>query len=350
MIPHADLIIRTDASITVGTGHVMRMVALAQAWQDAGGTAVFVCAEITDPIEQRIRSEQCRVEKLFVTPGSRDDLAATSALAARYAAESPSTAVALDGYLFTADFQLGLKETGCRVLAVDDYGHCDCYHADFVLNQNVSAREDLYVKRDSRTRLLLGSKYALLRREFTDNCECRRVTVEKAGKLLVTLGGADSENVTAKVIDAVADSGLEVKVVVGGSNPHLPSLRRAVAAASVGSARVDLVVNTSDMPELMKWADLAVAAGGSTSWELAYFGVPALFIVLASNQEQSTHELERQGFGICLGEHSQLDPSLLRTALAHLVDDSETRAAFAARGREIVDGLGAARVARALGA
>ena len=337
-----------DADVVMGTGHVMRMIALAQAWRPSRGDVVFLSSEITPPLEQRIREEDFQLEKIGATPGSAGDLEATMVTVSGIAKGNRSVAVALDGYQFGADFQLGVKKMGCRLLVVDDYGHTDAYHADIVLNQNISAREELYARRDEDTELLLGPRFALLRREFVDHCDWVRVIPNKAKKLLVTLGGADADNVTKEVIDALAGSGLEVEVVVGGSNPHLPSLRQAAEAASGGETRVELVLNASDMPALMRWADMAVAAGGSTSWELAFTGLPALFIILADNQEENVRELERRGVGLCLGRHSEFDPGTFRKALDRLADDIALRASFAASGRGMVDGLGAARVAKDL--
>ncbi len=328
----------------MGTGHVMRMIALAQAWREDDGEAVFLCAEITPALEERVRTEGFSLEKLAAVPSGKEDLEATCSAVSRHGGKASPVAVALDGYQFGSDFQRGVKATGSRLLLVDDYGHAEFYHADLVLNQNISAHTSLYARRDDTTKLLLGPEYALLRKEFLQFESGAGDIPERAAKLLVTLGGADADNVTKKAIDALAGSGLEVKVAVGGSNPHLASLRKAAEAASRGTTKVDLVVNPRDMPQLMAWADMAVAAGGSTSWELAYFGLPAVFIILASNQEQIARELERQGFGICLGDHSKLDLHLLREALNRLAADPKLRAAFAARGREIVDGLGAERV------
>lgn len=342
------LFIRADADVVMGTGHLMRMIALAQAWRASGNEVVFLCSEITPPLDQLIREEDFQLEKIGAAPGSVGDLDATTAAVLKAAAGERSMAVALDGYQFGADFQLGVKKTGCRLLVVDDYGHADAYHAGIVLNQNISAREQIYTQRDDATQLLLGPRFALLRREFVEHRGWERVIPEESRKLLVTLGGADADNVTKKVIDALAGSGLEAKVVVGGSNPHLPSLRQASEAASGGETCVELVLNASDMPALMQWADMAVAAGGSTSWELAFTGLPSLFIIIADNQEENARELERRGFGLCLGRHSEFDAGTFRKALDHLAGDSALRANFAASGRDMVDGLGAARVAKDL--
>jgi len=328
----------------MGTGHLMRMIALAQAWRETGGDIVFVCAEITGDLESRICGENLRVEKSSVVPGSHADLEATYALIARYSADNLTVAVALDGYQFDAEFQHGLKAAGCRLLAVDDYGHADFYCADFVLNQNVSACESLYAKRSSDTRLLLGPKYSLLRREFAKLRGWERRIPDRAGKLLVTLGGADADNLTEKVIGALAGASFEIKVAVGGSNPHLDSLLQATRRATSAATRVELVVNPLDMPDLMAWADIAVTAGGSTCWELALAGLPSLLIILAENQARSTRELERQGFGCCLGKYDDFDAGVFRQALESLAADKDRRAGFAARGREMVDGFGAQRV------
>ena len=342
------LLIRADANVAMGTGHVMRMIALAQAWRQSRGEVVFLCSDITPSLEQRIREEDFPIERLTAAPGSVEDLEATRAVISRNTTSDRSVSVALDGYQFAADFQLGVKKAGCRLLVVDDYGHANAYHADFVLNQNISARKELYDQRDEDTELLLGPRFALLRREFGDHRGWVRVVPNKATKLLITLGGADADNVTKRVIDALAGSGLEVKAVVGGSNPHLPDLCQAAEATSGGETSVKLEVNASDMPSLMQWADMAVAAGGSTAWELAFTGLPPLFVILAENQEMNARELERQGFGLCVGRPSDFDADVIRAAINRLADDTRLRAGFAAHGRGMVDGLGAHRVASLL--
>jgi len=326
----------------MGTGHVMRMIALGQAWQDRGGNVIFLCAEVTPSLADRFKSEHFFLQRVDAVLGSAEDLEVTCAAITR--AGDNLAFLALDGYQFDADFQLGLKKTGCRLLVADDYGHAGAYHADVILNQNISAHEALYSRRDSNTELLLGPKFALLRKEFVDHSGWKRDIPSKAKKLLVTLGGTDADNVTKKVIDVLAGSGLEVKVAVSGSNPHFSSLRQSAEAATKGATRVELVVNASDMPALMEWADMAMAAGGSTSWELAFTGLPALFIALAKNQEENARTLEIQGFGVYLGRHLEFQINSLRRFVDRLASDSKCRADFASRGREMVDGLGAQRV------
>ena len=342
------LLIRADASVAMGTGHVMRMIALAQAWCKDDGKAVFLCAEITPSLESTVGSEGFGLEKLEVVPGGREDLEATCSAVSRHGGKTSSVAVALDGYQFGSDFQQGVKATGCRLLLVDDYGHADFYHSDLVLNQNLCARASLYARRGDATKLLLGPHYALLRREFSLVRRSAKDIPEKATRLLVTLGGADADNVTKRVIDALAGSGFEMKVAVGGSNPHLASLLEAAKEASRGTTRVDLVFDSREMPQLMAWADFAVAAAGSTCWELAFSGVPFLFFVLADNQAANAREMERRGFGLCLGGYAQFNTQRFRDSVSRIAADRRLRADFASRGRELVDDRGAQRVASLL--
>jgi UDP-2,4-diacetamido-2,4,6-trideoxy-beta-L-altropyranose hydrolase len=335
------LLIRADASVSIGTGHVMRMIALAQAWQGGGGEAVFLCAEITPALEVRLKEEGFLLEKIQASSGSHEDLEATCAAIARYGVDS--IPVALDGYQFDAAFQLGLKKAGCRLLVMDDYGHAAFFHADWVLNQNLSAREELYASRAPHTQLFLGTKFALLRREFLKYRGWQRQIPEIARTVLVTLGGADPDNVTGKVIEALAPFDIQVKVVVGGSNPHLPDLQRAFEGLKTQPAKIELIVNPTDMPGLMAWADLAIAAGGSTAWELAFMGLPSIFVILAENQVGIATELESAGFGVCLGRGADFDKGELQIALRRVLENPAERHRTSIAGRNLVDGMGCHR-------
>jgi RimJ/RimL family protein N-acetyltransferase len=169
-----------------------------------------------------------------------------------------------------------------------------------------------------------------------------------ATKVLVTLGGTDADNVTSKVIQAlrkISLEGLEAIVVVGDSNPHQAELRAALAGK--GDA-LCLQTSVTDMADLMAWADVAVAAGGTTSWERALMGLPSLVIILADNQREIAEASERVGIGWNLGPHQLLSVSATAGSLERLMKDAGTRARMARRGSELVDGQGAVRVVREL--
>jgi len=347
------LLVRADASTQMGTGHVMRCLALAQAWQEAGGRAQFALALSTPAAEARLSAEGMQVARVSAgnvdlraafpfggRPGSAEDAGETVAMAR----EIGAAWVVVDGYHFDAAYQRSVKGAGLQLLAVDDYGHASHYSADLVLNQNIYAAESLYPSREATTRLLLGTRYALLRSEFWPWRAWQRTVPEVARKVLVTMGGADADNATLKVVEALRQveglgQGLEVKVVVGGSNPHREALRETL---TVG---VELIENAPNMPELMAWSDAAVSAAGTTCWELAFMQVPSLLVVLAENQRPNAAGLQEAGVAVNMGWHGELASAELARALTRLLGTREQQVAMAQEGRRLVDGEGARRVA-----
>ncbi|MCL1491736.1 MAG: UDP-2,4-diacetamido-2,4,6-trideoxy-beta-L-altropyranose hydrolase [Pseudanabaena sp. Salubria-1] len=336
-----NIVIRADASDLIGTGHVMRCLALAQGWQDQGGKAIFVLANKSPELEARLLSEKMIILYLSVKAGCHEDAHQTVDFTQQFAAQW----VVVDGYHFGAEYQKVIKDFGTRLLFIDDYGHADYYYADLVLNQNIAANQDLYINRETYTKLLLGTEYALLRREFWKWRDWQRVVNPIASKILITLGGSDPDNVTLKVIQALNllnKDNLEVNVVIGGSNPHYECLQREAADAS---SAISLHRNVSNMPELMAWADMAIAAGGSTNWELAFMGLPSIVIAIADNQKAIAAELDRQGVIINLGWHQDVTIEQIGLRLRELIGDRHKREDMSQKGRKLVDGNGASRVA-----
>jgi UDP-2,4-diacetamido-2,4,6-trideoxy-beta-L-altropyranose hydrolase len=341
MVPRCErLLVRADADARMGTGHLMRCLAMAQAWHDAGGRVSFLTACRLPELNARLTSEGVQVEPLSSEPGSDNDAEETREAAQRLGAGW----VVLDGYHFTGAFQRRIRGEGVRLLALDDYGHADHYAADLVLNQNLYAAEDLYRAREPYTSLLLGTRFALLRREFWPWRGWKRVVPAAARKVLVTLGGSDPDRVTLKVVEALGKvqlPGLEAMVVVGGGNLRGDELE---AAARRHEGIIHLRSNVTDMPELMAWADVAVAAGGTTTWERALLGLPSLVIVLAENQRKLADAVRQAGLGWDLGWHERVGVPALVDSLERLLANAEERSTMARRGPELVDGHGAARV------
>lgn len=338
------LIVRADASVAIGTGHVMRCLALAQAWRDAGGRAIFAMADSTAAITDRLRSETAQPIPINAAAGSGRDLELTIALARNEAASW----VVTDGYQFGPHYQGTLKSAGLKVLSVDDNGRGGTYTADFVLNQNIHARADLYRDRAPHTRLLLGTQYALLRREFLCLRGYQREIPPVARKLLVAVGGSDPGNVTSRVLDAIDQvrvPGLEVVVVAGGSNPHTASIRHRVAACRHNCR---LLANVTNMSDVITWADLAVSSAGTACWEYCLAGLPAILLAMADNQIPAARALHTTGAAVLAGEGGEYGSWEIAEPIARLVNSPEERQSVSRKARTVVDGGGAERTLSSL--
>lgn len=303
------LLVRADASPAIGLGHAMRCLALAQAHRDAGGEAVFAMEDPPEPFAARLAREGCELR----------DAAETAALA-REAAW-----VVLDGYHFDAAYERTLR-AAARLLVLDD--HDADHDADLILRQGLGAR--------AGDGVLAGSRYALLRREFRAWETPPRPIACDVSRVLVTLGGGDPGPLIETVLAAVARPDHEVQWITGALNP-----RRDAPPG------VEVVVDATDMPERMHWADLAVTAAGSTSWELARVGTPQVAIELADNQRPVARALEQHGIAVRAGWHADLDGAALAAAIDGLT--AGRRAEMSRRGRATVDGQGAVRVLEAMG-
>ena len=334
------LVIRADATIAMGTGHVTRCLALAQAWLDSGGVVIFAAARLTPAIVDRLKSEGMEIADLHLASGNAQDAHELAALAR----ERRATWVVVDGYRFDSAYQRRIKDAGLRLLFIDDTGQCGLYCADIVLNQNAYATEEMYFERFPSTKLLLGPNYALLRREFTRWREWRRGFAPVAQRLLITMGGSDPENCTARIIraaQAIDLNGFEITVAIGGSNPHVDSL---YALASRLPRNIRMQVDVGNMAELMACADLAISAAGSTCYELALLQVPMLLLALADNQVPTARALANAGAAIDAGCFVTFDDRRFTSLLRNVIMDRKLRRSLAQRARRLVDGLGAHRV------
>jgi UDP-2,4-diacetamido-2,4,6-trideoxy-beta-L-altropyranose hydrolase len=338
------LLIRADAGSEIGTGHVMRCLALAQAWQDAGGQAVFATTAEVSGVEQRLSSEGFAVERIAAQPSTRDD----AALTGRLARDLSATFTVLDGYRFGAEYQRSLKDSGQKILFIDDYGHAEHYFADYVLDQNSNANEEFYRNREPNAQLLLGTEYVLLRREFRAWREWKRDFPETARKLLVTLGGADPGNITLRIIQAlkrVRVEGLETTVLVGAANPYWATL----GSAARGDTSIRLVHNVANVPNEMARADVAIIAAGGTLWELLFMGNSVVSYSRNQIHSRILSDLAGRGAVHWLGDVDDLDEERLAQHITHVAGHRVCRERMSKSARGVVDGMGVNRVCQALG-
>jgi UDP-2,4-diacetamido-2,4,6-trideoxy-beta-L-altropyranose hydrolase len=333
------LLFRADATISIGTGHVMRCLALAQTWKILNGKAIFIAYCENDVLKQRIEDEGFEVIRLNAIHPDPKDWTTTSKVLASH----PDTWVVLDGYHFDCRYHQGIKELNHPLCVIDDMAHLKHYCADILINQNLNAKNLLYRSVEPANQLL-GSDYAILRKEFLYYRDWQKSIPDKAKNILITFGGSDPYNVTCRILETfirLDDAELNLIIVVGSGNPHLQKIKNILHALP---GTCSLACNPDNMAELMAWADLAVSASGSTSWELAFMGLPSFMIVTSENQEPVARELQVMGVSQNLGWHTELTETETARTLIALILDRQKRQEMSCRGRKLVDGKGTEKI------
>jgi UDP-2,4-diacetamido-2,4,6-trideoxy-beta-L-altropyranose hydrolase len=339
------LLLRADSDASIGAGHVMRCLALGRRWIAAGGTATVVGRIDGERLRERIFDAGLELQPLTASHPDAADLTQTLATLERLRSAGDAW-VAVDGYHFDERYHSAIRRRGFPLLLIDDLADRRRYHADVVLNQNLGA-EQLSYHTDDDTRLLLGARYTMLQPEFERWRDSRRDVPVVARRILVTVGGGDPHGATALIVaalDHVDIDGLEVTVVSG------PAARGAARSAAAASRhRCHVVEDVRDMAALMAAVDVAVTGGGSTCWELAFLGLPAIVIELSDNQERSARAIAAAGAVENAGAVRDQQPAALGARIAALCIDAARRGAMSAAGRALIDGRGADRVIGRLG-
>jgi UDP-2,4-diacetamido-2,4,6-trideoxy-beta-L-altropyranose hydrolase len=337
------LAIRADASLAGGIGHIVRSLALADAWKDAGGKAILVSSGPRSVLEALATCVDFRwlgaQRPLLV-----DDIGGFLDIAHETAAD----VVVLDSYELDHTWESRVRRDGLPLLAMDDLASRN-HECDILVDTSIGPQDaDRYRGRVSNeTVLLLGPDYVLLRRSFrTTRFEPR--AGKPVRRVLVSFGGTDPLDHTSAALDALAlvnTPNLRVDVVASSANPRIATLCTRVATIPQAFLHVD----THEMPSLMAAADLALGAGGSSSWERCRAGLPSLVVLAAPNQRGvAAHLAAEEVVRMVNGEGIDLVGELASALRAALID-GQWRAFASRRGMSLVDGFGAARaVARLL--
>lgn len=355
------VVFRADASVTIGTGHVMRCLALAEALRVRGANCRFVTRDLPGHLGALIAERNFAVSLLPAPtsppPSAPPDHAAWAGVtwqqdvldtrAVLYLADW----LVVDHYAFDARWQNGLADRVGRVMVIDDLA--DRPHAAaLLLDQNLGCTAQHYdglVPDDCQR--LIGPRFALLRPEFAERREASLVRRRGArlSHLMISMGGTDVADATSAVLHALAKAdlpgNLKISVVMGSRAPALECVR-ALAAIMPWPTRV--LVDVPDMAALMADADLAIGAGGSTTWERCCLGLPSIIIGTATNQARAVAAMENAG--AALGTGPLADPAFGERLIAAVENlrDNESRTRLGQTSSDMCAGDGAAHIARIL--
>jgi UDP-2,4-diacetamido-2,4,6-trideoxy-beta-L-altropyranose hydrolase len=332
----------------------MRSLVLANALRQNGTDVRFVCRQLPDHANVLLNALSCDLIELPTFSGESD-----ACDGARVDADARNTAEALadqqwdwlvvDHYSLDYRWESRLRSAADHVMVIDDLADRS-HDCDVLLDQNYYADgHTRYVGRvPSHCECLLGPRFALLRDEFRQWHDRVAARTGPVSRVLVSFGGVDATNYTGTAIEALADlrtDGMSVDVVIGMDHPLRPDVELKCAVQGFRCH-----VQTHKMAELMAHADLAIGAGGITTWERCCLGLPALALTAATNQIRQLHDAAADGLVYSPDVSGERTPvSVLRLHLAALMENRGLRRAISTRGLATVDGRGAVRVLRHLG-
>jgi UDP-2,4-diacetamido-2,4,6-trideoxy-beta-L-altropyranose hydrolase len=336
----------------------MRCLTLADALARQGVRSRFLYRHMAESLIDLIREKGHEVRQLpagVPTPNGDDSYSAwlgvsqqTDALHTASALEGTKVGwLVVDHYALDERWEAQVRTCTERIVVIDDLANRrhDC---DMLLDQNhyEDMRARYSGKLPDHAQTLLGPRYALLREEFRSTRENVAVRSGVVRRILVFFGGMDDADHTTTAVNALSQlsSGeFAVDVVIGAGHRNRRHLEGLCAAN-----RFALHVQTSRMAELMATADLAVAAGGSASWERCCVGLPSLVIAVADNQRGLVRDAALAGL-LYAPAMEQISADSLVRHLRTLQENPLLLHALSANGMNAVDGRGAERVVRAMG-
>jgi UDP-2,4-diacetamido-2,4,6-trideoxy-beta-L-altropyranose hydrolase len=335
-----NLFLRADGGRSVGFGHLARCHALAQAARRRGFSPCFLPRPGDGTGVAKLRALGERVVPLSGSEDGEADLAATLGAMREAVGERGlrSAILVTDHNGLGEGWIRGAREAGPVVVSLNDLPKIR-YASHLVVNGNVGA-EGIRYETEPDTHLLLGPEYTLFRDEFLVPGVRHETHPPLARRLLVSLGAGDPGNMTQAVLEATADikSPLEVTLVVGGAYTHLASLKRAARSSP---HETHIAHDLGETASVFAAAEIAVCAGGSTAYEMAFLGVPAVVLVLSETQQDAAEALDATGAAVCLGAP---EAGRIVDAVESLRPDRARREALATRGATLFDGRGRARV------
>jgi UDP-2,4-diacetamido-2,4,6-trideoxy-beta-L-altropyranose hydrolase len=299
---------------------------------------LFATAETPEDILNQLRQDHWELRVKSPRGSAQEDLQWMRTLVTAESAD----VVILDGYGFDVQYQKSLKSLVPCLVCLDDVPGrpLECH---IVLNQNLGvSTADYQPFVSAGTRVLAGPQYALLRSEITKNAGLYRVG-QRPSRVLVTLGGSDSRDDTARVLAEITDlNDVQINVVLGPFYRHSNPMKRV---SGLQLKQVQVHEGLTSLLDLAQRTDLAVTAAGSTVWELACLGVPMVVVGTAQNQEAVLRGLTEFGAAQVLGWMTACSPGDINRAVRELLRQPDRLSALSKAAIRLVDGKGVERMA-----
>ena len=358
---------RTDASIQIGTGHVMRCLTLADSLRNRDAVCHFICRTQAGDLIDFIRRSGYRVHPLPEICEPPEDIKAPTGLAHAAWLRTDQTTDALesghiidklkpdllivDHYAIDASWE-GIVRTRSRTLMIIDDLADRNHDCDLLLDHNLGANAASYEKLVPPGCIkLIGADYALLRPEFAElrDASLKRRKKPRLRSLLISMGGIDKDNTTATVLTALKDCPVppdcRITVVLGAGCPWMAQVRQLASQLPWDTA---ILNNTDEMAKIMSQSDLAIGAGGVTGLERACLGLPSIMLETADNQRPFLAAFENRGLAVTAPNFEYLTENEKLVTIKRLFRKALNSENIPKSIISACDGLGSERVAETL--
>lgn len=316
------ILVRADASVEIGSGHLMRCLTLADQLRSEGAEVAFICRDLPGGMFDLLHTRGYRYARLPMAEADcvsqQSDARETLEAAVQLFPDGVDWLV-VDHYQLDAAWECMLRHYVRKLMVIDDLAN-RTHDCDLLLDQNyyrdMERRYQGLVPGGCVT--LLGPGYVLLRPEFQ---EARLRLGTRDGsirRILIFFGGSDPTNRTKCVLEGLLllnRSDIQIDVVVGTANPN----RYAIQELCGHMPNVFYHCQVSNMAELIANADLGIGAGGAAMWERCYLGLPTVTVVLADNQEKTSESVAALGAIEYLGWSDDLTAKDYAISVEHLL-------------------------------
>ena len=315
--PSTNVLLVCDATFESGSGHVMRQITLGVALKSVGLNPILFCFSIPDSLITRAHDFGLGVKKRMIEANSLE--------LAKEIMNLHAAAVVFDGYEFLHATISKVFESSTLVMVVDDNGELSQSPCHLFLNQNLHAIPEIYLGNYSRPKLLLGSKFALIRQDISQNS--RRFSIRHKNKVLIAIGGTDIKSVGQDLAEALKmHEGLSI---VSGSG----------FLSTNG-------LNPTQLAYEMSRCTVGIIGCGTTLWEAAYLGMPCIALVVADNQKNMANSAVEHKLAMIIDCQKEAPMKEIIDSLNQLLSNKKLRKKISQNGKSLFDGKGAARVSQ----
>lgn len=345
------VLFRADGSQSIGMGHIIRCLSLAEELRSAGFEVAFITKY--EEGENKIISSgfktfkiqgdiEAPVEGFFY--GNSEDLIEEAGSIICLISDFKPNILIIDSYNISMKFLLGLRQN-VKTVYIDDINSFN-YPVDMIINGNINAIDLNYTRQTSSEQMLLGIDYNMIRKEFKDLP--KRNVANEITKIMITTGGSDTFGLSKKfakwILTNLEFENIQINLIVGSAFSNKSELYK------LAQEHKNLILheNPEKISEVMLQSDIAISSGGSTLYELCACGTPTLSFVVADNQVGIVTKMSELGLVQSIGWYNELQEENLKVILINFMKNFQKRKEMSSQGQKLLDGNGCSRIVEKL--